>query len=101
MSKAKSIATYHHRPDPPAQEPDTRPGDYFVSVFDRQSNAGHGRHALAAGPYTTHRAALDAVADVRRLAEGCDVRAVWYAFGTCRLPVGSGRVGVLNKRGLL
>jgi len=71
------------------QQPDPRPGAYFVSVIDPDS----GRAFIAAGPWPTHAAALAAVAPVRSRARELSHRAsesarrltVWGAFGTCRL----------------
>jgi hypothetical protein len=57
---------------------------YYASVFDRSSNAGHGRVALAAGPFPTHEDALAHVSRVRTLAEHFyPYRAHFWAFGTC------------------
>lgn len=72
------------------ETPDPRPGDYFVSVVDGR------RRALLAGPYPTHADALGAVPEVREIAKRLDPRAFYYAFGTARLPEGSGKVGRLN-----
>lgn len=61
------------------QEPDPRPGFYYVSVIDGA------RRAILRGPWVdNHRGALDAVDSVRREADRVDPRAVWYAFGTLR-----------------
>ena len=63
------------------QTPDTQPGEYYVTVVDGP------RRTLLLGPYTNwHQGALDRVEDVRREAEKLDPRAVFYAFGTARLP---------------
>lgn len=69
-----------------AQTPDTKPGDYYVSVIDQAGNNGAGRYALMLGPFkNNHAEALAMVDEVRKVAEGIDPRAVWYLFGTCRL----------------
>jgi len=77
------------------QKADTRPGDYYVSVIDGQ------RSARLLGPFVDdHQAALDHVEKVRAKAEEVDPRAVFYAFGTCRIPPGDVvpvRAGALNK----
>lgn len=78
-----------------SQIPDTKPGEYYVSVIDGP------RRALLVGPFTNdHQAALDMVEQVRRKAEELDPRAAFYAFGTTRLPGGDKvpiRAGALNK----
>lgn len=62
------------------QQPDTKPGAYYVSARDGP------RHALCLGPFVNdHAAALARVEAVRRLAADLDPRAHWFAFGTCRL----------------
>lgn len=61
------------------QQPDTRPGFYYVSVIDGP------KRALAFGPFVNdHGRALADVDRVRALAEERDPRAAFYAFGTCR-----------------
>ena len=77
--KHEAIDTYVHS-EPTTQEPDPRPGNYYVSVCDRD------RYALLAGPWPTHVEALAKVDDVRRKAQEVDPRGIWYAYGTCRLP---------------
>lgn len=62
------------------QEPDTKPGHYYVSVRDGD------RTALLLGPFAHHEAALDAVDEVREAGYRVDPKAAFYAFGTCRLP---------------
>lgn len=63
-----------------AQAPDPRPGHYYVSAVEGK------RYAVLLGPYATHAEALELV-DVGRLeAVARDPRAIWWAFGTCRLP---------------
>lgn len=76
---------------------DERAGDYFVSAAD------NGQFWLLAGPYPTHRAALDMVETVRRIAidNDSDGRAVWMAYGTCRMNEGSGHLGVCQRLGVL
>lgn len=77
------------------QTPDTKPGEYYVSVVDGP------RASRLLGPFTNdHAAALAMVDKVREKAEEIDPRAAFYAFGTCRID-GDGRVpvraGVLNR----
>lgn len=62
-----------------ADNPDPRPGPYYVSVTrDR-------RYALALGPFETHAGALEWVDAVRRLAHELEPRTWFDGFGTCRL----------------
>lgn len=62
------------------QTPDTKPGDYYVSVIEG------GRTALALGPYRDdHAAALARVDEVRRYCVGYGGRVAFASFGTCRL----------------
>lgn len=74
-------------------EVDQRPGDYFVSAVDGD------QFALASGPYPSHRAALDDLEAVKRQAINLDPGGWFYAWGTCRLEIGSGKLGALQKRG--
>jgi hypothetical protein len=75
---------------------DEREGDYFVSAVDG------GRFWLLAGPYPTHRLALDMVETVRQIAKrDPDPREAFVGYGTCRLEEGSGRVGACQRVGLL
>jgi len=75
-----------------SQQPDTQPGHYYVSVLDRASNAGHGRHALALGPFTNdHAGALAQVDAVRNYCRLGDPFAWFWAYGTCRLPLAATR----------
>lgn len=83
------------KPTAPApQEPDTKPGHYFVSCIDGR------RVALLAGPFVNdHARALSMVEPARTAAELADPRAIWYAFGTVRLDADhprADRPGVLN-----
>ena len=63
---------------------------YYVSVVDGP------RYALLAGPYETHQEALDKVDEARKAAYTMDVKAVFYAYGTCKTPPGYDKPGVLN-----
>jgi len=88
----KEIASYRHRPPVSEQQPDNKQGDYFVSAIDGE------RRTLVSGPYVNnHAAALAEVGECRRLVEEVDRKAVFYAFGTCRLPLESGRIGFLQR----
>jgi hypothetical protein len=75
------------------QTPDTRPGSYYVSVV-----AGP-RYRLLAGPYDRHADAIAAVDRAAALAKEIDPGAIWYAYGTCRIPPGHPTpAGILNGR---
>lgn len=92
--KPKTIAAYVHIFQPDKSWADEQPGAYYVSVQDQ------GRTALLAGPWPTHREALDMVATVRTKACELDPRGHWYAYGTARLPDDDSipiRAGRLNK----
>lgn len=92
----KQIFSYVHATPLSDQEPDTQPGDYFVSVRDGTL------YALLSGPYpNNHPAALAAVERCKHLALDIDPKAAFYGFGTCRLDLNSGRVGLLQKHRLL
>ena len=87
------MAAYHHTdPETAAQAPDDVVGSYYVSA--RYS----GQHVLLAGPYFRHAEALAAVDGARAEALRVDVRAPWYAYGTCRLPIVHVQPGLLNGR---
>ena len=64
---------------------------YYVSVIDGP------RHALLAGPFVTHREALDMVDAARRVAVEVDRKSWFYAFGTCRAETGHCD-GILNRQ---
>jgi len=75
----------------------TGPGDYFVSAIDGPE------FFLMAGPYKEHSAAAAVVDEVKGIVYKYDSsgKAAFMAYGTCRLDPDSGRVGVLNKHGLI
>lgn len=82
----------------PADTPDTRPGNYYVSV---RRDSGEPRYVLLAGPWPTHAEALAMVDRVTAIACELDPRAHWYAFGTARLPDDDSvpiRAGKLNHQ---
>lgn len=72
------------------EEPDPRPGNYYVSVIEGK------RYALLYGPFTRHQDALDAVERVRAKAYELDRYSHWYAFGTARAPDDYNKPGKLN-----
>ena len=86
------ISSYHHPSSNGIQEPDTKPGDYFVSMTN------NGGYSLLLGPFPhNHTAALELVSQARSVAEDIDPRAAFLSFGTCRLEIESGRFGKLNE----
>jgi hypothetical protein len=73
--------------------PDTRPGDYFVSVH------GQGQKPrLALGPFKTHKEAINQVEAVRQYMLKADPQGHFYGYGTARQEEGSGNNGLLNNR---
>lgn len=78
------------------QQPDTKPGAYYVTMIDGA------RVAFLAGPFINdHAGALAMVDEARRVAHEVDPRAHWYAFGTSRKSLWGNpeqRAGVLNGR---
>jgi hypothetical protein len=71
-------------PDAAEQQPDTKPGPYFVSMSD------NGRLVrLLAGPYDRHTDALANVERVRELTVEADPFAHFSAFGTVRMRRGN------------
>jgi hypothetical protein len=65
------------------QEPDPRPGPYYVSAIRQGDDGTHGWHALM-GPFETHAEAIALVDRVRRYAQAVDSRSDMYAFDTKR-----------------
>lgn len=65
---------------------DTRPGFYYVTT--RRESGDGVQMAPLAGPFMWHTDALLCVAEVKRLACESDSRAVWYQYGTARMPLG-------------
>jgi hypothetical protein len=76
------------------QQPDTRPGPYYVTAVDGS------RWFKMAGPYVGHAAALADVDRARDIASNVDGRAHFMAWGTCRAE-GSTDIGALNKHKLI
>lgn len=76
-------------PDP--EVPDTRPGNYYVTVRYGE------RHRLLAGPFVNdHAGALGMVRQATILAIETDSKAHFYEFGTGRLPSDISPPGILN-----
>jgi hypothetical protein len=92
-TRIKTINQYVHRPAAPgsAQEADTAPGPYYVSVRDA------GRTGLLLGPFETHQEALDLVDDGRAKANDVSPFSAFFAFGTVRMPAPFREPGVLNR----
>jgi hypothetical protein len=75
-----------------SQEPDTKPGYYYVTVRRRD-----GEFRPLRGPFVNdHASALAAVDDARMKACNLDPRAHWYAFGTARSEMDLGP-GIFDK----
>lgn len=73
---------------------DVQSGYYYVSVVDGS------RYGFLLGPFENdHQRALDLVGVAKTAACAVDPRACWYAYGTCRLPLGVGSPprGLLNE----
>ena len=87
----RKIESYVHRDQETAQEPDDKPGNYYVSVVDGK------RFALLLGPFPNdHRGALTRIGLVRQKAAEVDPRAAFYGFGTCRVSEDYTKPGKLN-----
>ncbi len=83
---------------PREQQPDPRPGNYYVSIING------GQYRLLAGPYHFHRDALDMVEPVKLLVRrlySADPNEPWYSYGTARLPLDITRPGWQTPPGLL
>lgn len=63
---------------------------YYVSIVDGP------RHALVAGPFQTHEAALRAVEPARKAGYDTDPKSHFYGWGTAKAPNGY-PVGKLNR----
>lgn len=76
-----------------ANEVDDRPGFYYVSIIDGD------RFGLLAGPYPSHREALDMVQPARQASYRVNsAQSSFSGFGTCRLEKSAG-AGILNRYG--
>ena len=92
MKEAPRIDAYRHVSfQPAAQEPDPRPGHYYVSCL------ADSKYGLLLGPFSTHKEALDHVVRVQMKAEVLDPRAVWWSFGTARTADDHPKPGLLNR----
>lgn len=75
------------------QTPDTKPGNYYVSISDGK------KKALLAGPFRDdHKRALAMVKDAKKMAQALDFKAVFYSYGTMRTTYEYNKPGILNKR---
>jgi hypothetical protein len=78
--------TAHDKP-----QPDTKPGNYYVTIHDGA------RFGFLAGPFRDdHRAAIDLVARCQELAIQLDPWAHFHAFGTARIDYDYHQPGTLN-----
>lgn len=80
------------------QQPDTKPGFYYVSVVRSNSNDGRGTDwRPLRGPFVNdHVGALAAVDAARSKACEFDPRGHWYAYGTVRSDTDLGP-GILDR----
>ena len=76
------------------QQPDTKPGPYFVSAIDGT------KKYLMAGPFDLHVEALAVVDKAKNISCDHDPRAWFMSWGTCRIE-GSQSIGALNKHNLI
>jgi hypothetical protein len=64
---------------------------FYVSIRDA------GRHAVTAGPFRTHAAALAVLPVARELGYKADPWSHFYSWGTCKLETGH-KTGSLNSK---
>lgn len=91
----KPIAAYAHPGEPAPGEPDTQPGNYYVTILHEAKGT-----CLALGPFPNdHTAALAAVEPVRTLCCNADGR-MWFdcSWGTARFAEDFITPGKLNGR---
>lgn len=75
-----TVDAYIHRLATSGQEPDERPGHYYVGVIDAPARRG-----LLLGPVPRHAGVLAVVDLVAEWVRARDPMAAFYAFGTCRI----------------
>lgn len=93
--KPKTITAFTHPAPPSAETPDTKPGNYYVSVRETSGEA----FWLALGPFiNNHAGALAAVDAVRGVYYEHDRsgKAPWMAYGTVRMTDDVTKPGVVN-----
>jgi hypothetical protein len=74
------------------QQPDTALGNYYVSM-----RRDDGQTRLLRGPFRNdHAGALAAVQAASAEAERLDPKAVWYSYGTVRMPEDFQQPGILD-----
>lgn len=78
------------------QEPDPRPGPYYVSAIRQGDDGSRGWYAIM-GPFETHAEAIALVDRARRYALATDSRSEGYAFGTRRHPYPDPPQGKLSR----
>src|SRR3546814_14862621 len=84
-------ARRRRRADAMTQTPDTKPGNYYVSIVRGKD------HRLLAGPFVNNHAGALAMVDAARdLANEIDPRTCFDAFGTCRADGYYDKPGILN-----
>src|SRR3546814_18586392 len=86
-------ARRRRRADAMTQTPDTKPGNYYVSIVRGKD------HRLLAGPFVNNHAGALAMVDAARdLAHEIDPRTCFDAFGTCRVDGYYDKPGILNAQ---
>ena len=70
----------------------SKPGNFYVSVKREEDE----QYRLLAGPFASHRAALDYEPRARRIAIDLDPKGPWYLYGTCQVHGGFSKPGILN-----
>jgi len=80
---SKTGAYVHQQPTGNPQQPDSRPGFYYVGVR-KSSDTAQATYRLLRGPIVNdHPAALAAVVETQRRAIDYDPPGVWYSYDTC------------------
>lgn len=85
----KTVSAYHHTTQG-TQAADPAPGQYYCTVKDGE------RLGLLAGPFRSHKTALDMLPQARAVARERDPFSAFYAFGTVKMKEDFSRPGVLN-----
>ncbi len=90
----KAISSLRHPdPDTATQQPDTQPGNYYVSAMD----PGTGNSWPVLGPFPNdHAAALSAVAEATAFCQAHHPRSIWFSFGTVRMDTTYLKPGTAN-----
>ena len=91
-TKLQTISAYTHPAPQSDQQPDTEPGNYYVTCRDGDQTW------LMLGPFENdHASAIAAVEPVRTLCTRDNRKSVFYSFGTARFAPDFTRPGNANK----